>query len=63
MLRRSRTGIVNIRMVITEEKILSNIMILDRFFIKGLINDNYNLKMKIEVDEEENILSVDYKLL
>ena len=44
------------------EKILSNIMILDRFFIKGLIDDTYNFKIHIEVDEQENILSVNYEL-
>lgn len=54
---------IEVNELLQKEKILSNIMILDRFFIKGLINDNYNFKMKIEVDEEENILSVDYKLL
>lgn len=37
-------------------------MILDKFFIKGLIDERYNFKMYIKVDEEENILSVDYNL-
>ena len=37
-------------------------MILDRFFIKGLIDDRYNLKMNIQVDEKENILDVKYRL-
>mgnify|MGYP001624606446 CR=1 FL=1 len=37
-------------------------MILDRFFIKGLIDDRYNFKMEIQVDEKENILDVRYKL-
>ena len=45
-----------------KEKILSNIMILDRFFIKGLVDDRYNLKMNIQVDEKENILDVKYRL-
>lgn len=44
------------------QKILSNIMILDKFFIKGLIDDKYNFKMYIQVDEKENILDVEYKL-
>ena len=48
--------------LLQKEKVLSNIMLLDRFFIKGLIDDNYNFNMYIKVDEEENILSVDYKL-
>ena len=48
--------------LLQKEKILSNIMILDRFFIKGLIDDNYNFSMHIVVDEQENILDVDYSL-
>lgn len=37
-------------------------MILNRFFIKGLVDDKYNFKMYIQVDEKENILDVEYKL-
>ena len=37
-------------------------MILDRFFIKGLIDDKYNFKMHIQVDEKENILDINYRL-
>ena len=51
-----------IRELLQKEKILSNIMILDRFFIKGLINENYNFFMHIVVDEQENILEVNYRL-
>ncbi len=53
---------INIKELLQKEKILSNIMILDRFFIKGLIDDNYNFNMYIAVDEQENILDVDYSL-
>ncbi len=53
---------IEINELLQKEKILSNIMILDRFFIKGLIDDKYNLKMHIQVDEKENILDVKYKL-
>lgn len=53
---------MEINELLQKEKILSNIMILDRFFIKGLIDDKYNFKMYIEVDEKENILNVEYKL-
>lgn len=53
---------INIKELLQEEKILSNIIILDRFFIKGLIDDKYNFEMNIQVDEEENILGVNYKL-
>ena len=44
------------------KKILSNIMILDRFFIKELTDEKCKFKMQIQVDEKENILSVNYKL-
>ena len=37
-------------------------MILDRFFIKGLKDEKCKFKMQIQVDEKENILSVNYKL-
>lgn len=37
-------------------------MILDRFFIKGLTDEKCEFKMKIQVDEKENILGVNYKL-
>lgn len=53
---------IDIKKLLQKEKILSNIMILDRFFIKGLIEDNYNFSMHIVVDEQENILDVDYSL-
>ncbi len=53
---------IEINKLLQKEKILSNIMILDRFFIKGLIDDKYNFKMHIQVDEKENILDVEYKL-
>ena len=53
---------IDIKELLQKENILSNIMILDRFFIKGLIDDNYNFSMHIVVDEQENILDVDYSL-
>lgn len=53
---------IDIHELLQKEKILSNLMILDNFFIKALIDDTYNLEMYIEVDEEENILEVKYKL-
>ena len=58
---KEETGI-DIKELLQKEKILSNIMILDRFFIRGLIDDNYNFSMHIVVDEQENILDVDYSL-
>ena len=53
---------IDIQELLRKEKILSNIMILDRFFIKGLIDDNYNFNMHTIVDEQENILNIDYSL-
>jgi len=53
---------IEINELLQKEKILSNIIILDRFFIKGLIGDNYNFNMHITVDEQENILDINYNL-
>jgi len=53
---------IKIEELLQKEKILSNIMILDRFFIKGLIEDNCNFSLRIKVDEQENILGADYNL-
>ena len=53
---------MEINELLKKEKILSNIMILDRFFIKGLTDEKCEFKMKIQVDEKENILGVNYKL-
>ena len=53
---------IEIQEILKKEKILSKIIVLDRFFIKGLIDDNYNFKMHIDVDEQENILAVKYSL-
>lgn len=51
---------IEIDELLKEDKILSNIMILDRFFIKGLLEDNKNFNMYIAEDEQENILDVNY---
>ena len=53
---------IEINELLKKEKILSNIMILDRFFIKGLTDEKCKFKMQIQVDEKENILDVSYKL-
>lgn len=53
---------IEIKELLQKEKLLSNIMVLQKFFIKGLIDDNYNFKMYVEVDEEEKILNVEYNL-
>lgn len=53
---------IEIKDLLKKEKILSNIMILDRFFIKGLIDDDFNFNMYIKVEENENIMDVKYRL-
>lgn len=53
---------IEINDLLQKEKILSNIIILDRFFIKGLIDDNLNFNMHIRVDEQENISDISYNL-
>ena len=53
---------IEINELLKKEKILSSIMILDRFFIKGLIDEKCKFKMQIQVDEKENILDVRYRL-
>ena len=53
---------IEIQELLHREKILSNMIILDRFFIKSLIDDTCNFKMHIDVDEQENIFAVKYSL-
>ena len=53
---------IDIDELLKKEKILSNIILLDKFLIKGLIDDNRNFNLHIKVDEEENILGIDYNL-
>lgn len=54
---------IDIKTLLQKEKILSNLMILNKFFIKGLINNEYNFKLKIEEDEEENISNINYNII
>ena len=53
---------IDIDELLKKEKILSNIILLDKFLIKGLIDDNRNFNLHIKVDEQENIIEIDYKL-
>ena len=53
---------IDIDKLLKKEKILSNIILLDKFLIKGLIDDNRNFNLHIKVDEQENILVIDYNL-
>lgn len=54
---------IDIKTLLQKEKILSNLIILNKFFIKGLINDEYNFKLKIEEDEEENISNINFNII
>ena len=53
---------IKIDELLKKKKILSNVIILDRFFIRGLSDEKYNFKMHIQVDEKENILCINYML-
>lgn len=53
---------IEINELLKKKKILSSIMILDRFFVKGLTDEKCKFKIWIQVDEIENILGVNYKL-
>lgn len=53
---------IEIEKLLQQEKLLSNILLLDRFFRKGLLEDNLTFEMYIEVNEEEAILGVNYKV-
>lgn len=53
---------INIEELLNKEKILSNILILDKSFNKALENENNNFHMKVKVDEVENILNFEYRL-
>lgn len=54
---------IEINELLQKEKILSSIIVLERFFIKGLLDENYNFRMHIKVDEDESIFNIDYSLL
>ncbi len=51
---------IDINCLLKKEKLLSNVILLDKFFIKSLIDDNYKFDMYVEVSEEEKILSVKF---
>lgn len=54
---------IKIEDLINKKQTLSNIALLEKCFINGLICENYNFEMYIKVDEDENILKIDYDLL
>lgn len=53
---------IEIDKLLRQEKILANLIILDRFYKKALLEEHTKFTMKIKVDEEENILRVEYCL-
>lgn len=53
---------IDIKSLLEKEKILSNVLILDKNFNKGLYDENYNFHIKVSIDENENILNFEYRL-
>ena len=53
---------IDIKDLLKKEKRLSNIMILDKDYIRGLIDDRCNFIMNIKVDDNEDILNIEYTL-
>lgn len=51
---------IGIKELLQKEKIISDIIILGRPFIKGLLNENTHFYLYNKVDEEENILETRY---
>lgn len=49
---------IEINELLQKNKLLSNIILLNNFFIKSLFDDNCNISINIQVDEDENILGV-----
>lgn len=54
---------INIEELLKKDKVLSNIMMLDRFFIKGLLDKDSNFEIHINVNEDEEVLNVEYKII
>lgn len=53
---------IEINELLNKEKILSNILMLDKNFNKALYDEEYNFHIKIKVDDGENILNFEYRL-
>lgn len=54
---------IEIERLLKQEKILSNIIILNRFFIKGLISNKHKFNMHVVVNNKEEMMSINYKLI
>ena len=52
---------IEIEQLLQKEKTLAGMVILNRFFRKSLLRRNTNFKMKLLVDEQENIIKLNYE--
>jgi 8-oxo-dGTP diphosphatase len=52
---------IDISELLKKGKLLSSVIILNRVFIKSLKSEKFSFEMYIKVDEEENILEINYK--
>ena len=52
---------IDINDLLQKEKILASIQLLKKEYINGLINENYTFNMYVKVNEQENILDINYK--
>lgn len=58
----NKTSLIRIEQLLKEPKLLSNICILSPFFRQALLQTNKKFFMNIEVDENETIQSITYRL-
>lgn len=52
---------IDIEQLFQKEKILAGMVILNRFFRKSLFEKNTNFRMKLIVDEQENVENLNYE--
>lgn len=52
---------IDINHLLQKEKTLASIQLLKKEYINGLINENFTFNMYIKVNEQENILDINYK--
>ena len=53
---------INIDELLSSDKIVSNIFVLNKFFLKSFLNNNNTFTLHLLVDDNENILNIDYTL-
>lgn len=51
---------ISLAELMQKEKLLSNLIILNPFFMKGLLDFEHTLEIKVVVDDNENVLMVNY---